>query len=158
MEKISEKHLRLAKVQKLREKILYEIECLSNYYKEELKVFCQDDELLSKFLDKFALEHTKLVCLKRFVNSETFFMNIIASDPSCDVVIYTISDKHLDMFLEEKFLFTQKFLEKVANASITKLDTYLDDFFFNFKFISTMEEILYDNKLKEVDDVIIPWV
>ena len=156
MEKISEQHIRLAKVQKLKKKILSEIKGFSNYLKEGLKEVCNDDRLFSEFFVKAVFEQTKLIYLKQFVNDPSFFMKVVMKDVSYDVIVYNVSDKHLDMFIDNDFLFTQKFLEQTSNIEITDLDNYLNDSFFEFSFVSTFEEMMHDKKISAQEKVIIP--
>lgn len=157
MEKISEQHLRIAKVQKLKKKILSEIEAFSNYLKEGLKEVCCDDKLFSEFFEKAAIEEVKLISLKKFVNDPSSFMKVIMKDPRHDVIVYGVSDRHLDMFIDDDFQFVQNFLTKTAHIEICDmLIDYLSDGFFEFNFVSAFEEVLYDKKLKEMENVIIP--
>ncbi len=157
MEKISEQHLRIAKVLKLKKKILSEIEGFSNYLKEGLKEVCCDDKLFSEFFEKAAIEEVKLISLKKFVNDPSSFMKIIMKDPAHDAIIYGLSDKHLNMFIDDNFKFVQNFLAKTAHIEICDmLIDYLSDGFFEFNFVNAFEEVLYDKKIREESNVVVP--
>ena len=157
MEKISEQHLRIAKVLKLKKKILSEIEGFSNYFKEGLKEVCCDDKLFSEFFEKAVIEEVKLISLKQFVNDPSSFMKVIMKDPAHDAIIYGLSDKHLDMFIDNDFLFVQKFLTQTAHIEMCDLMIeFLSDGFFEFNFVNAFEEVLYDKKIREESNVVIP--
>lgn len=151
MEKTSNQHLRLAKVQKLREKIISEIEGFSNCHQENLRILCLsgDNKQFSEYYRRAAKVEVELIYLKQYVNSESFFMDFVMRDEVNDITIYVVPDKHLDMYLEDEFLFTFNFLSKISNIDIWNLNHYLNDKFFAFHFISTFEEVLYDKKIKE---------
>lgn len=72
-------------------------------------------------------------------------MDYQCRDSSRDIVIYTISDKDLNIWLQEDYSFTINFLIKAESVDYD-IFQLLNDEYFGYSFTNICESILYDKK------------
>lgn len=149
-EKISDKEIRNAKVEKVKQKILKEIEEYStkvlkrgiqNYLKEKNA----DEELWNSLI----MEEHALLKLKEYIQNPNCFQEIIDIHPELDVIIYYVTDKTLDIWLQEDFNFTFRFLNTLENMEVPDVFVLLDDDFLDHNIGSIIDRVLYDQSKKE---------
>lgn len=139
-EKISEIKKREEKVKKLKEKIFMEIEQWLNSIKEIIKVNASEEDFNYCIEESFAL-----LKLKQYLKQETSFMDCEAKYYDEDIIIYTISDKNLSIWLQKDYSFIVNFLCKAEEEEFN-IFPLLNDRFFGYQFTNILDSILYDKK------------
>lgn len=139
-EKISDEIIRIEKVKKLKQKILSEIDNLLSKYRNGLSENLNDRGFEFCIRQSFALLE-----LKKYVENEYSFMSYEAKDYNNDIVVYTISDKDLNIWLQEDYSFVISFLVKAENVDYDVFQI-LNDKYFGHNFTNICESILYDDK------------
>ena len=140
-EKVSERHLREEKVKKVKEKILTEISEKLVKFKKEIILHVSNDECFDYYIKRcFALHR-----LKEYLGCEYTFMEVEVEYPDRDIIIYTISDRDLNIWLQDTYSFTSEFLH---NAVEFEHDIYsiLNDRYFAHQFINLIDYATYDEK------------
>lgn len=139
-EKISDESIRIEKVKKLNRKILSEIDDLLRKYRNGLSKNLNDIGFEFCVRRSFALLE-----LKKYVENEYSFMSYEVKDYNNDIVVYTISDKDLNIWLQEDYSFVIRFLVEAENVDYDVFQI-LNDKYFGHNFTNICESILYDDK------------
>ena len=139
-EKISDENIRVEKVQKLKRKILSEIDDILSKYKNGLSENLNDRGFEFCVRRSFALLE-----LKKYVENEYSFMSYEVKDYNNDIVVYMISDKDLNILLQEDYSFAISFLVEAENVDYDVFQI-LNDKYFGHNFTNICESILYDEK------------
>lgn len=139
-EKISDEIIRIEKVKKLKRKILSEINVRLNKYRNMTSKILNDKRYEICIKQSFAL-----LKLKEYIEDKYSFMDYQCRDSSRDIVIYTISDKDLNIWLQEDYSFTINFLIKAESVDYD-IFQLLNDEYFGYSFTNISESILYDKK------------
>lgn len=139
-EKISDEIIRIEKVKRLKQKILSEIDDILSKYRNELSENLNDRGFEFCVRRSFALLE-----LKKYVETEYSFMSYEVKDYKNDIVIYTISDKDLNVWLQEDYSFTIYFLIKAESVDYN-IFQLLNDEYFGYSFTNICESIFYDKK------------
>lgn len=143
-EKISDENIRIEKVQKLKRKILSEIDGILNKYKNEMS------ETLNDVGFEFCVKQSfALLKLKEYIEDEHSFMSYEAKDYNNDIVVYMISDKDLNIWSQEDYSFTISFLMRAENVDYDMFQL-LNDRYFGYNFTNICESILYDKKQEKI--------
>ena len=141
MAKISEEHIREAKIARLRDKIAKE-------YKEEVKTLRTNIQRDDVWEDAMLCLHA-FYCLNIWIH-EHDFMIALDVDEAHDYIVYPISDKIIDMLLDEDIHISDYYLAAVAHNHDLKYSVgCLTDSFFAHQFFSCVDHCIYDNKLKK---------
>ena len=146
-EKISEKHLREEKVKKLKEKILVEIKEYSDDARRYIKNFPADGN--EKRWKSLVSREFTLLKLKEFIQKKDCFLRARKIYPEDDIIIYTIPDKNLNIWLQEDYKFVSNFLFNAVDCSVFDL---LNDDYFAYEHTSIIEHAMYDEKQKEKEN------
>ena len=139
-EKISDEIIRIEKVKKLKRKILSEINVRLNKYRNLTSKIPNDKGYEICIKQSFAL-----LKLKEYIEDKYSFMDYQCRDSSRDIVIYTISDKDLNIWLQEDYSFTINFLIKAESVDYN-IFQLLNDEYFGYSFTNICESIFYDKK------------
>lgn len=142
-ERISDKLIREEKVKKLKTKILKEIEQESNRIKAEIDDSEEFEEF--EFLNSLLFALFKL---KRYVEKEYSFMNYEAQYLEADIIIYTISEENLDIWLQEEYYFVGNFLIKAEENSFNVFPL-LNDHYFGHHFTNILDKIIFSERKGE---------
>lgn len=145
MEKISKKHIRKEKIDKLKYIGLQEIEKTKLEICEKLNVDLFNNER-DKY-DTLAFNYYCLIMLENYLKNECSLWEIVDIQPEFDSVFYTINLMTIDIWMEKgvvnKYLY---YMEDTFEAC----HILTDDFFgCRSNFISIFESVLYKQKLKE---------
>lgn len=139
-EKISDEIIRIEKVQKLKQKILSEIDDLLSRYRNGLSENLNDRGFVFCIKQSFAL-----LKLKEYIEDKYSFMDYQYRNADRDIIIYTISDKDLNIWSQEYYSFVTRFLVEAENVDYD-ISRLLDDRYFGYNFTDICESILYDKK------------
>ena len=149
MEKFSEKEIRTEKIEKLKKKINKEILEYLNKFNQEMKIYLNSeiiDEELWTYL--ITTEHA-LIELKRYVNLPSSFNIIEKIDIENDIIIYTIKDSLLNLWLDDSYNFVSRFLNKFEfDEQIKMVYQMLNERYFAYDFTSVFDIVLYKEKNK----------
>lgn len=140
--KISDEIMRKEKVRKVKGKILSEIKTNIDICKKEMQSNISDEDFAYCIKECFVLLE-----LKNYLNNDNSFMNYEAKYYDKDIVIYIISDKNLNIWLQEDYSFVSKFLDKVQDNGYDVFPL-LNDRYLEYNFTSSVNRLLYDKKQK----------
>ena len=147
-EKISDKPIREDKIKRLKEKILKEIE-------EELERGKRDltYDLTNGIEDEYEFKyviHTMhyLYKLREFVNWEHSFNMIYAEYYNFDIVIYAVSIREIDIWLQDDYNFVTQFLFNANYDDNVIVEHMLNDEYLGINFTNIFDAIAYDEKQK----------
>lgn len=143
-EKISDKPIREDKVKRLKIKILTEIEKELKHIKNKMETHWSNDRVFDCLIKRsFALLN-----LKQFIEREDAFTLCEAEYPNEGVIVYQVSDKNLEIWLQEDYSFVTNFL---FNAEKCEFDIFpfLSDRYFGYYFTNIFDSILYDKKISQ---------
>ena len=147
-EKISDKPIREEKIKRLKEKILKEIE-------EELERGKRDltYDLTNGIEDEYEFKyviHTMhyLYKLREFVNWEHSFNMIYAEYYNFDIVIYAVSMREIDIWLQDDYNFVTQFLFNANYDDNVIVEHMLNDEYLGINFTNIFDAIAYDEKQK----------
>jgi len=150
MSKLSEKSQRQGQVDKLKEKINNEIKEIIK--RDALELLSFEDEIDDSLSDKdcdngeefinLCNEVTICTILRDFINLPNTFMEYSAAyGREIDKIFYTISDEHIDMWLENDFNFMARAI------SCFGLNVFeISEKRFQYDFTSVFEDVLYRQK------------
>lgn len=142
-EKISNELIRYDKVLKLKKKILKEIETELRRIKTEMSVNSTDD------FDYCVKQSFSLLRLKQYLEAGDCFMRYAARYEDSDVIVYLVSVKDLDIWLQEDYSFVTNFL-LAAKEHKYNVFPLLNDRYFGGSFTNVIDSVLYDEKQKNV--------
>lgn len=134
VEKISEQPVRIEKIEKLKAKLLPEIET------QLKKCNISDDDF-----EYFVRQNFALLELKRYLTQENCFMKYNAVYPISDKIFYKVKEKYLDIWLQDDYYFISNFLIAAEECKYDMAQLLNDDYFGNY-FVSVIEEVIYDEK------------
>ena len=147
-EKISDQPIREEKIKRLKEKILKEIE-------EELERGKRDltYDLTNGIEDEYEFERTisimhYLYKLREFVNWEHSFNTVYGVYPQHGTIVYAVSMREIDIWLQEKYNFVSHFLFNIDKEEFRVVEEMLSDDYFGIHFTSIFDRIAYDEKQK----------
>lgn len=143
-EKISDEIVRRKKIRKLKEKIILEIEKRISNYKKGLQSNIED-ELFNCYIKEYFV----LLELKQYLESDYCFMGYEAKYNDKDIVIYMVSDKDLDIWLQNDYSFVENYLLKAEEAGYN-IFSILNDKYFGYNFTNIFDRILYDEKQRKI--------
>lgn len=147
-EKISEIPIREEKIRKLKEKIFSEIENYSMRMKERMKLYFINNEEDSDEWNFMITEEFALLRLKEFVESKGAFQSFEARYEDKDIIIYQVSDKTLNIWLQDDYDFTLSFLCKVEHEGYCDVYEILNNRYFGYHFTNIFDKIHYDDRMK----------
>ena len=151
VEKISEISIRKEKVNRLKEKILKEINEELESFKNDLKYDMTNG---IKYIDEFeyTISHMHyLFRLRDYINQDYVFTTVINKDDKLDRVVYQVPIMEIEIWLQDNFNFVRHFLHKIDyNGYI--VETLLNEEYFGFKFTDIFDKIAYKDKLKKESD------
>lgn len=139
-EKISDEIIRIKKVKKLKQKILSEIDDLLSKYRNGLS-----ENLSDRGFEFFIRRSFALLELKKYVETEYSFMSYEVKDYKNDIVVYIVSDKDLNVWLQEDYSFAISFLIQAEDVDYDVFQL-LNDKYLGYNFTNMCEYILYDKK------------
>lgn len=139
-EKISDEIIRIKKVKKLKRKILSEIDDLLSKYRNGLY-----ENLSDRGFEFFVRRSFALLELKKYVETEYSFMSYEVKDYKNDIVVYIVSDKDLNVWLQEDYSFAISFLIQAEDVDYNVFQL-LNDKYLGYNFTNMCEYILYDKK------------
>lgn len=146
-EKISEKHIRQKKINRIKRVGLKEIQ----QYKEErfkdiLSLYNSNNKKIEEF-DYIIIEYYRVLLLQNYLLNENAFNHYFAEYPDQDYIVYVIPIKDLNMWLEAGILRHYLFFMETKEYDFALLQ---DEFFTSVynNFFSVLENILYDEKHK----------
>ena len=143
-EKISDEIVRREKIRKLKEKIILEIEKRISNYKKGLQSNIED-ELFNYYIKEFFV----LLELKQYLECDYCFMGYEAKYNDKDIVIYMVSDRNLDIWLQKDYSFVENYLLKAEEAGYN-IFSILNDKYFGYNFTNIFDSILYDEKQRKI--------
>lgn len=140
-EKLSERPIREEKIKRLKEKILAEIE--EEY--ERLRFWMSED---SEHFDDYVEQYYQLAQLKNYITSEYALWCYEAMYEKDDYVVYQVSEKTLDIWLQDDYNFVIAFMIEVQDRPWALFEM-LNDRYFGYQFTNIFAEIAYDKKKEE---------
>ena len=149
-EKISDESKRQEKVNKLKSKILTDINKKIDVCKLELHSDTTSDEDYSFWVYRYFY----LLELKKYIEGKYTFMCWTYECEDKDIRIYVINDLYLNIWLQDDYSFVDTFLYKLEfeaeiECSYSNMYPYLNDNYFGYNFTDIVDEILYKQKLQK---------
>ncbi len=139
-EKLSERPIREEKVNRLKTKILAEIEKEHEY----LKYLMLDDD---DYFDEHLEQYYQLTQLKYYIQAEDTFLGYTMMSKTHDCIVYCISDEDLNIWLQDDYRFVNYFLIEMSNQPWSLFEK-LNDKYFGYHFTNFFEKMSYEDKLK----------
>lgn len=137
----SEKPIREDKIKRLKEKVLAEIANELKLIKRDMRSYMSND----KAFDFLVKQSFTLLNLREFIESEYAFQSCEAEYE--DVVVYTVSSKDLDIWLQDDYSFTHNFLIRAEDCGYDVF-SLLNNNYFGYNFTTIFDTILYDKRLE----------
>ena len=147
-EKISEIPIREEKIKKLKEKILADIDKHLARNQRDMKVYLTDNEDAIEDWDFMVTQEFTLLRLKDFIKNKYTFWSTEARYETKDIIIYKISDRDLNIWLQDDYYFVDSFLSKIELDGYCDVYQILNDRYFGYEFTDIFDEIKYDEKMK----------
>ena len=97
-------------------------------------------------MDYLVQESFALIQLREYIEKEERFFIHRDRYPALDTIVYYVSDKTLNIWLQEDFNFALRFLVEFENLEIPDVFIMLDEDFLEFNIASIMDKVLYDKK------------
>lgn len=145
-EKISEQGKRAEKVAKVKAKIFKEIEqCLKKNI-QDFQYCLKQKETDKEYLDYLVQESFALIQLREYIEKEERFFIHRDRYPALDTIVYYVSDKTLNIWLQEDYNFALRFLVEFENLEIPDVFIMLDENFLEFNIATIMDRALYKEK------------
>ena len=142
-EKISDEEIRREKVNKLKEKILFEIGIKLSHIKKRIVKHTDDN-----YFDFYIKTGYALLKLKEYIKNDNSFMSYVAKYNDENIIIYVISDKNLDIWMQKDYSFVQRFLLEVEESGYI-IDAMLTDEYFGSDFTNICDFIRYDKIMEK---------
>ena len=142
-EKISDEEIRREKVNKLKEKILFEIGIKLSHIKKRIVKHTDDN-----YFDFYIKTGYILLKLKEYIENDNSFMSYVAKYNDENIIIYVISDKNLDIWMQKDYSFVQRFLLEVEESGYI-IDAMLTDEYFGSDFTNICDFIRYDKIMEK---------
>ena len=149
-EKISDELKRQEKVNRLKSKILSDINKKIDVCKRELHSDATSDEDYSFWVYRYFY----LLELKKYIENKYTFMCCTYECEDKDIRIYIINDLYLNIWLQDDYSFVDTFLYKLEfetkiECSYSNMYPYLNDNYFGYNFTDIVDEVLYKQKLQK---------
>ena len=112
-EKISEIPIREEKIKKLKEKILADIDKHLERNRQDMKIFLTNNENIMQDWDFMISQEFTLLRLKDFIKNEYTFWSIEARYEEEDIIVYQVSDRDINIWLQDDYHFVNSFLSKI---------------------------------------------
>lgn len=143
-EKISDEPKRQEKVNRLKDKILTDINTKIDVCKFEL----HSDTTLDEDYSFWVYRYFYLSELKKYIEDKYTFMRWSYEDEDKDIRIYVINDLYLDIWLQDDYSFVSKFLydlefETEIKCNYTNMSSYLNDNYFGYNFTNILDIARY---------------
>ena len=152
MSKLSEKHLREEKVERLKTKILGEIKTIQADCLDVLEVFLQNKNSVDvDFIENEISTYFCLMQLKRCLESPGMFMQCTMINDLTDTITYIINDKTLDIWLQDNYSFTSQYLTIIEGRPLFMVSVF-DEYYLAYNFTNTFDRIAYNKKMEEKKD------
>lgn len=139
-EKLSERPIREEKVNRLKSKIIAEIEKTCG----SLKYLMFDDD---DYFDECLEQYYQLTQLKKYIQAEDTFLGYTMMSEAHDRIVYWISDEDLNIWLQNDYHFANYFLIEMSNQPWNLFEK-LNDKYFGYHFTNFFEKMSYEDKLK----------
>ncbi len=141
-EKISDKKARLEKVNKVKNKILAEIEKELKFLEKDIKT----SSLEENYEDYVycVRQSFSLFALKDYIKGKYTFMDW--EKMTDELIVYKVSDEQLNIFLQEEFYFVIIFLMKMEEKGFNVFP-FLTDKYFGYRFIPVIEAVRYRQRI-----------
>lgn len=147
-EKISEIPIREEKIRKLKEKILAEIDKYLVRNRRDMKIYLIDNEDVIEYWDFMITQEFSLLRLKEYIENDNTFWLFEERYNDKDIIIYQVSDRKLNIWLQEDYNFVSHFLYKIEFEGFSDVYKILNDRYFGYEFTSIFDEIQYDERMK----------
>ena len=85
---------------------------------------------------------------KEYIENGDTFWSFEARYNDKDIIIYDVSDKKLNIWLQEDYDFVSKFLCKIEFEGFRDVYEILNDRYFGYEFTNIFDEIQYDDRMK----------
>ena len=149
-EKISDEPKRQEKVNRLKSKILSDINKKTDVCKREL----HSDTTLDEDYSFWVYRYFYLLELKKYIENKYTFMCWTYECEDKDIRIYVINDLYLNIWLQDDYSFVDTFLYKLEfeteiECSYSNMYPYLKDNYFGYNFTDIVDEVLYKQKLQK---------
>lgn len=147
-EKISVSPARREKVNRVKTKILSEIDIMSQNIREDITAFSSEinEEDLVDWNLLIAREFN-LSRLREYIGEDNTFMDYHAKYGETDTIIYIVSDMDLNIWLQENYNFPFNLLCKMEEEKLYDVFPLLDDEFFGYEFTSIYDRARYEMKM-----------
>lgn len=146
-EKISNIPIRREKIRRLKEKITMEIE-------KEIEL-CKKDLIydLTVKIDKEEFDNTieiihRLNKLKEYIDYDWSFMCDTYKDSKRDIIVYEVSIKNIDIWLQDDYVFINKIISDTRDGLIIE-NALNDDYYFAYEYLSIFDTLIYDERGKK---------
>lgn len=151
-EKISETPIREAKIQKLKDKILREIEKYSTSVKNQMKLYLEDNKDNIEYWNFLITREFILLKLKEFIKDKSAFQSIEAMYGDIDTIVYQVSDRELNIWLQDDYDFVNNFLCRIdENNGSWYIGDFLNNRFFGYQATNIIDYAIYDSRFKDVN-------
>lgn len=130
----------------IKAKILKEIEQCLNKNIQDFQYCLNQKETDKEYLDYLIRESFALIQLREYIEKEERFLIHRDIYPATDTIVYYVSDKTLNIWLQEDFNFALRFLIEFENLEIPDVFIMLDEDFLEFNIASIMDRALYEEK------------
>ena len=147
-EKISEIPIREEKIKKLKEKILADIDKHLERNRQDMKIFLTNNENIMQDWDFMISQEFTLLRLKDFIKNEYTFWSIEARYEEEDIIVYQVSDRDINIWLQDDYHFVNSFLDKMELEGYCDVYQILNDRYFGYEFTDIFDEIQYDERMK----------
>lgn len=147
-EKISEIPIREEKIRKLKKKILAEIDNYLVRNRKDMKIYLTGNEDVIEYWDFMVTQEFSLLRLKEYVENDNTFWLFEERYNDKDIIIYQVSDRKLNIWLQEDYNFVFHFLYKIEFEGFSDVYKILNDRYFGYEFTSIFDEIQYDERMK----------
>ena len=147
-EKISEIPIREEKIIKLKEKILAEIDRYFVRNRRDIIDYLTCDKDVIDNWNLLVTQEFSLLRLKEYIENCNTFCSFEARYNDKDIIIYQVSDRKLNIWLQEDYNFVSNFLYKIEFEGFSDVYEILNDRYFGYEFTDIFDEIQYDERMK----------
>lgn len=147
-EKISEIPIREEKIKKLKEKILTEIDKYLVRDREEMRIYLMENDTDIEDWNFLIIREFSLLRLKEYIENDNSFWAFEGRCDYKDIITYQISDKKLNIWLQDDYNFTSNYLYKIEFEGFCDVYEILNDRYFGYEFTNIFDEIQYNDRMK----------
>ena len=116
--------------------------------RRDMKVYLTDNEDVIEDWDFIISQEFTLLRLKDFIKNEYTFWSIEARYEEEDIIVYQVSDRDINIWLQDDYRFVNSFLDKMELEGYCDVYQILNDRYFGYEFTDIFDEIKYDEKMK----------